>query len=71
MARVTLAAQLRELSHCDALDRHQQETCTQAAEEIERLRREMAEQQRDFQQEARDIAAEAFWNERERHEGGY
>lgn len=35
------------------------EAALQAADEIERLRKEMRDQEREFQREARDIAAEA------------
>lgn len=37
------------------------------------LRQDMREEQREFQREARDIAAEATWQERERNsdDGGY
>lgn len=37
------------------------------------LQQDMREEQRAFQQEAREIAAEAAWNERERHhqDGGF
>ncbi len=36
--------------------------CAEAADVIEQMRRDAREEQREFQREARDIAAEARWD---------
>ena len=45
------------------------EAALRAADEIERLRKELRDQEREFQREAREIAAEAAYEERCRASG--
>jgi hypothetical protein len=68
---MTLIEQLRVLSTSDKLDRFEEETVRHAISRIEALQRELHEQEREFQREAREIAAEARWQERQDRDGDY
>lgn len=58
---MTLIERLTVLSNADNLTQDQLDTVMAAIRSIEQLRRDMREQDREFQREARDIAAEARW----------
>jgi hypothetical protein len=66
----TLIERLRVLGTSDKLDRFEEETVAEAIRRIETLQREANERERDFQREARDIAAEARWQAIEETRGG-
>jgi chromosome segregation ATPase len=58
---MTLIERLTVLSNADNLTQDQLDTVMAAIRSIEQLRRDMREQDREFQREARDIAAEVRW----------
>ena len=67
-----ILGRLRALSCADKLTQDELDTVMAAIRTIETLRRDMREQEREFQREARDIAAEARWQERADRDGyGY
>jgi hypothetical protein len=66
---MTLIERLRELSCSDKLTQGELETVVQALARIEFLQKELRDQEREFQREARDIAAEAAWAVRAERDG--
>lgn len=66
---MTLIERLRELSCSVSLTQGELETVAQAVARIERLQKELRDQGREFQREAREIAAEARWQERNDADG--
>jgi hypothetical protein len=57
------------LSCAENLSQDQLDTVMAAIRTIEQERKNAREAEREFSREARDIAAEATWQERERQEG--
>lgn len=55
---------LRAMSCREGLSQDDLDTVMQAIRTIETLRKDLREQEREFQREAREIAAEARWQER-------
>ena len=66
---MSLIEQLRALSCNDKLTQSERDTVMAAIRQIESLHKEMRDQEREFQREARDIAAEARWQERNDADG--
>jgi hypothetical protein len=68
---MSIIEQLRVLSLSEKLTQGELDTVMAAIRTIETLRRDMREQEREFSREARDIAAEARWEERQSRDGDY
>ena len=66
---MTLIERLRVLSTSDKLTQDELETVVQAQARIESLQKELRDQEREFQREARDIASEAAWAVRAERDG--
>lgn len=64
---MTLIERLRVMTHADGMSQDDRDTLNEAIRRIESLQKELRDQEREFQREARDIAAEARWDERQRH----
>jgi histidinol dehydrogenase len=60
MSRVSLMTELRTAA--EAADQGTADLLRRAADRIDALHKEMSEAERDFQREARDIAAESRWD---------
>jgi TATA-binding protein-associated factor Taf7 len=60
---------LRALSCKEGMSQDELDTVMQAIRTIESLRKELRDQDREFQREAREIAAEARWQERNERDG--
>jgi DNA repair exonuclease SbcCD ATPase subunit len=68
---MTLVERLRVLSNADKLTQDELDTVMAAIRRIESLQKELSEREREFQREARDIAVEARWEERQSRDDDY
>jgi hypothetical protein len=68
---MSVIERLRVLSNSSNLTQDELDTVMAAIRAIESLHKEMRDQEREFQREARGIAAEAVWQERQSHDGDY
>lgn len=68
---MTLIERLRVMTHAEGLPQDDRDTLNEAIRRIESLQKELRDQEREFQREARDIAAEARWEERQSRDGDY
>jgi hypothetical protein len=66
-----ILSRLQELSCADKLTQDELDTVMTAIRSIEQLRKDMREQEREFSHAAREIAAEARWEERQSLDGDY